>query len=61
MRVAIAFEQVPTATCLQMRSEFLSEAGHDGHVAAGPALGMDKANLGRIAVEVQILDVLSED
>jgi hypothetical protein len=56
MRVAIAFEQVPTATCLQMRPEFLSEAGQDGHVAAGAALGMDKTNLGRVAVEMQILD-----
>ena len=56
MRVAIAFEQVPTAACLEVRSELLSEARQDGYITAGPALGMDKTNLGRVAVEMQILD-----
>src|SRR5712691_5795058 len=56
VRVAITFEQVSAPPTLEVRSELLSEAGQDGHVAAGPALGMDKTNLGRVAVEMQILD-----
>jgi len=54
--VAIAFEQVATAAYLEVCAELLGEAGQDGHVAAGPSLGMDKTNLGRVAVEMQILD-----
>jgi two-component system, chemotaxis family, chemotaxis protein CheY len=49
-------DRYPASACLEVCSELVSEAGQDGHVAAGPALGVDKTNLGWVAVEVQILD-----
>jgi hypothetical protein len=47
--VAIACEQVPTPARLEVCSEFL-------HIPPGPSLGVDKTNLGRIAVDMEILD-----
>ena len=55
-RVPVAFKEISLDASLQMRAQLLGQRRQDRDIAAHLPLGVGDMDLGRIAVEMQVLD-----
>jgi hypothetical protein len=55
--VVVTLEEVSLPLSLKVRTQFLPQGGQDGHITVRLPLGACDMDLGRVAVEMQVLDL----